>query len=167
MPNDKTAFLAGMSATYFGFASEIMELRTKNPNLNYDVAPLPQLRSGQKAVYGKMYGFSLVRSSAKANTAFQDISTLVSAAYLTNLSQTMYLPSVRNDIIAQGSSDPYITNFNQAALISKSWLDVDPQISNQIFGNLVQSYVSGQKTIDNAIRDASDQYNAALQQAGN
>ncbi len=167
MSNDKTVFLAGQSAIYFGFASEILELRAKNPNLNYDVAPLPQLRSGQKAVYGKMFGFSLVRSSANANATYQIISTLILPANLAALSKTMYLPSVRNDVIAQGSTNAYITIFNKAALISKTWLDIDPQISRQIFSNLTQSLISGQKNIDQAIRDAADQYSAVLQQAGN
>ncbi len=165
MPNDKTAFLSGTLATYFGLASELFELREKNPNIDYDVAPLPEWKGGQKVVYGKLYGFSIVTSSAKANTAFQAISILVAPTNLAELSKMMYLPPVRNDLIAQGSPDPYIAVFNRLALISRSWMD-DPEASKQIFGNMVQSIIGGAKSADEAVREAGDQYDAALKRAG-
>jgi multiple sugar transport system substrate-binding protein len=166
MPNDKSAFLSGLLATYFGFASELADIRAKNPNLNFDVAPLPQLASGGlKATYGRMYGFSLVRASPNANAALQIISTLISPQYLAKLSQTMYGPTVRTDLIAQGSSDPYISVFDQAALVSKTWLDADPAQSDKIFGDLVQAITSGQKTINDALQNAGDQYDVVLKQA--
>jgi ABC-type glycerol-3-phosphate transport system substrate-binding protein len=166
MQDSKTAFLSGTLATYFGFASELSDIQTKNPNLNFDVAPLPQLRTGGvKATYGKLYGFSLVRASSNANTAYQVISILTQPANLSTLSQTMYLPPVRTDLIAQGSTDQYISIFDQAALVGKTWLDADPVQSGQIFGNLVDSITSGRENANQAIQDAGNQYNALLQQA--
>lgn len=166
MPNDKTAFLSGMLATYFSFASELSDIRNKNVNLNFDVGPLPQLRSGgQKAVYGKMYGFSLVRASPKLDATFQIVSILTKPENIQKLSQQMYAPSVRRDIIALGSTDPYITIFNQSALVAKTWLDIDAQKSKQIFGNLIQTITSGKKSVDEAIKDAGDQYDVLLKQA--
>ena len=166
MPNDKTAFLQGMLATYFGFASELADIRDKNPNLNFDAAPLPQLRAGGvKADYGKIFGFSLVRSSANVDTAYQVISILTSAQYLADLAQTMYLPSVRRDVIARGNNDPYITIFNKAALIANTWIDADPAQSRQIFAGMVDSLTSGRKDIYQAIQDAGDQYDLVLKQA--
>ena len=49
------------------------------------------------------------------------------------LSQSMYLPPVRTDLIAAGTSDPYITIFDQAALVARSWIDADPSVSTGIF----------------------------------
>lgn len=167
MTNDKSAFLSGTLSTYFSFASELNSIEAKNPNLNFDIAPIPQLRTGgQKAGYAKMYGFSLVRSSVKLDAVYQIISNLTTAVNLQKLSQTMYAPSVRRDIIALGSTDPYLTIFNQAVLVSKTWLDVDASKSRQIFSSLVQAVTSGQKGIDQALRDANDQYNVVLKQAG-
>jgi ABC-type glycerol-3-phosphate transport system substrate-binding protein len=165
MPNDKTAFLSGILATYFGYTSDIYDIRSKNHNLNFDVSGLPQLRSGgKKALYSKMYGFSLVKSSPKLDASFQVISTLTSAENLQKLSQKMYAPSVRRDIIAKGSSDPYITIFNQSALVAKSWLDISASQSRQLFGNLIQTIISGQKSIDQAVKDTGDQYDVLLRQ---
>lgn len=166
MPDSKTAFLSGTLATYFGFASEIADLRNKNPNLNFDVSPLPQVRTGgTKATYGRMYGMSIVHSSPNQAAVAQIISLLTSAPYIGTLATTRYLPSVRRDIIGQGSSDPYISIFNEAALVAKSWLDADPNTSSQIFGSMIQSVTSGQQTISQALSYYSSQYDAALKSA--
>ena len=164
MPNDKVAFLSGTLATYFSYASDLSDIRNKNINLNFDVAPLPQLKSGSKAVYGRMYGFSLVKSSQKLDGSYAIISILTDPTNLKQLSQSTYSPSVRRDIIALGSTDPYITIFNESALISKTWLDVGFEQSRQIFGNLIQTITSGKKSIEQAIKDASDLYDVTLKQ---
>lgn len=166
LPNSKSAFLSASLATYFGFASELFDIRSKNPNLNFDAALIPQVRqNGIKASYGKMYGFSIVRSSPNPGVAYQVISILTAPQFLSKLSQTMYLPPVRRDLIAQGSTDPYISIFNQAALVTRTWLDVDPLKSQQILSEMTGSITSGRKTLFAAIRDAGDQYDVVLQQA--
>ena len=166
MSDSKSAFLAGNLATYFGFASELSDIRTKNPNLNFDVALLPGPKTpGTAVTYGRMYGFSMIKTSPNLTAAFQVMSTLSSSQYLGTLSDSMYLPNVRRDVLADGSGDPYIALFGKAALVSSTWLDADPAGSSQIFSDMVQSFASGQKSIYQAIQDAGDQYNALLSQA--
>ncbi|MFA6459560.1 MAG: extracellular solute-binding protein [Candidatus Paceibacterota bacterium] len=165
MPDSKTAFLSGTLATYFGFASELADIRAKNPNLNFDVAPLPQWKSGYKSVYSKMYGYSILRTSQYQNSAYQTFAILGSAANMSELSTSLYLPSVRRDIIASGSTDPYVSVFNEQALIGKTWYDADSSISFTILGNMVDSVTSGAKSLRDALSDASDQYDVALKQA--
>jgi len=166
MPNDKTSFLSGITATYFGFASELKDIRMKNPNLNFDAAPLPQVRTGGiKATYGKLFGFSIIRSSPNPNAAYQIISTLVSPMYLPKLAEEMYLPTVRRDLIAQGSTDPYLAVFDATALVANTWLDADLTQSRQLFANMIQTITSGKNSISEAIQDFEDQYNVLLKRA--
>jgi len=166
MPNSKTAFLSGALATYFGFASELKDIRAKNPNLNFDAAPIPQLRSGGiKATYGRLYGLSIVRSSPNQNAAYQTFAVLANSTNLSALSQLTYLPSVSLSLIGSGSSDPYLSIFNQAVLVAKTWLDADQTRSYQILGNMVGSITSGAKTVAEAVNDAGEEYDVALRQA--
>ena len=105
-PNSKTAFLSGKLSTYFGLASELFKLRQKNPNLNFDVASMPQYRTGgTAALYARMYGFSIVKASTNANGTYQIISLLTQPANLVNVSNDLYLPSVSRAVIASGSND--------------------------------------------------------------
>ncbi len=166
MSDSKTEFLSGNLATYFGFTSEIADIRNKNPNLNFDVAPIPQAKTGLiKANYARMFGLSIVRSTPNSSGVYQILSILTQPNYLSKLEQTLYLPSVRNDLVTQGSSDPYISIFDQAALIGKTWLDPDPQISNQIFGTIIEAVTTGQRTSSQAIEDGGLLYDSAINQA--
>jgi len=166
MSDSKTEFLSGNLATYFGFASELSDIRTKNPNLNFDAAPLPQVRTGGiKANYGRMFGFSIVRSTPNANGVYQVLSILTQPNYLGTLANTMYLPPVLTGLIAQGSNDPYLSVFDNAALVSKAWIDADPNKSAIILGNMVESITTGQKSSFQAIEDGGLQYNQILNQA--
>jgi ABC-type glycerol-3-phosphate transport system substrate-binding protein len=166
LANSKAAFLSGSLATYFGFASELFDLRAKNPNLNFDAALMPQLRkNGFQATYGRMYGLSMVRSTPNPSGVYQILTTLTSPQYLSRLSETMYLPPVRRDLLTQGSKDPYITIFGQAALDARSWLDADPAKSQQIMADMTSSITSGSKTVSQAIQDAGAQHDVVLEQS--
>lgn len=163
LPTSKNSFLAGNLATYFGFTSEISEIREKNPNIDYDVAPIPQIRTGKvRTTYGNMYGISIARSTTNQSNTYMVMQILTSPESMAVLSELTYLPSVRRDVIATGSVDPYMAIFLDAALISKGWLDTDPTVSNQIFTELVESVTSGREDTYRALRQASDELDLSL-----
>jgi multiple sugar transport system substrate-binding protein len=164
LPSADSDFLSGGLAVYFGFASEINQLRNKNPNINFDAAPLPQVRNGSiKAVYGTIYGLSIVRSSKNPTNAYNIIQILADPSNLSTLVGLTYLPPARRDMIAAGTTDPYLSIFYNAALITKSWADIDPNQSNAILQAMVQSVTSGSKSVHQAISDADGQYDLSLQ----
>ncbi|MEI6057674.1 MAG: extracellular solute-binding protein [bacterium] len=157
LPGSESYFLAGNLATYFGFASELRDIRSQNPNLNFDVAPVPQPdKAAVRTTYGQMYGFSLVKNSANVSTAYTILSSLTSASSLAEWTKLTYLPPVRRDMISAGTTDPYLAIFYDAALISKDWLDPNPQGTISIFQNMVQAVTSGSANLNNAIQNASD-----------
>ncbi len=164
LPSSKSWFLSGNLATYFGFASELFNLRDKNPNIDFDVAPLPQARTGKNRVtYGSMYGFSIVRTAVDQLGAYTVLQILTAPDSLALLSDLMYLPPVRRDMIATGSTDPYQVIFYNSALVSKNWLDKDPSKSSTIFQNMIESITSGRVDVRTAINTASDSLDLYLQ----
>ncbi len=164
LPSSKNSFLSGTLATYFGFTSEIRDLRAKNPNIDFDIAKLPQTKKGSiRATFGNMYGLSMVRSTTNANNTFSVLSIITQPGASSILSNLSYLPSARRDIIAAGSVDPYMSIFLDSALISKGWLDTNSNRSNQIFTRLVESITSGRLDTNSALKQASDELNVSLQ----
>jgi ABC-type glycerol-3-phosphate transport system substrate-binding protein len=157
LPDSESYFLSGNLATYFGFASEISDIRTKNPNINFDVAPLPQAPNEKNRVtYGRLYGFSLVKGSANTNAAYSVISSLTAPDALAEWQTLTYLPPVTRATIAAGTTDPDMAIFYDGALISQGWLDPDPFGTQSVWQNMVQSIVSGASTIKDAVQTASD-----------
>jgi ABC-type glycerol-3-phosphate transport system substrate-binding protein len=163
LPNSRSSFLSGNLATYIGFASEISDLRQKNPNIDFDAAALPQARQGKnRATYGNMYGFSVVRSTKDANATFTVLSQIITTDALFEMRNLSYLPPVRRDMLSLGSTDPYMSIFYDSALISKGWLDTNKAQSNSIFQNITEAVTSGRKTTSEALRGGSDEFDISL-----
>jgi hypothetical protein len=109
-----------------------------------------------------MYGISIVRSAANVNATYTILSSLIEASSLNTLVSMTYLPSVRRDIIASGSTDPYLSIFNNSALVSRNWLDIGRIDSNKILQNITELITSGRKNAREAIQSGSEEFNILL-----
>lgn len=155
LPSSKNLFLSGNLATYFGFASELFDIRNKNPNLDFDIAPLPQIKdTNNRVTYGRMYGLSIVRSTKNELGSYNTISELIQPQNLSILQKITYLPPVRRDLLSAGSKDAYLSIFFDSALISKGWLDPNREESNKILSNLIENITSGRSGSYEAIQEA-------------
>lgn len=156
-------FLAGDLATYIGFGSEIANLRVRNPNLNFDVALLPQTASDSlKSTFGKILGIAMVRSGSNPSGTLANLFSLTDASVVGYASGVLSLPPARRDLLSVRPSDPYKAVFYDSALISRGWLDPDRLGTNMIFRDLVESVSSGRLRLNEAISEASTQLDEVL-----
>lgn len=156
LSSSKMRFLSGDLAIYFGFASEYSDIKEKNPNLNFDVAMVPQVVDTQtKKTYGELYGFSFLKSSQNVTQAYNLLSTLVSANSVLILTDYMDIAPARKDMISAGSSDSVKTVFYNSALISRGWIDPDANYTNQIFKNMVENVTTGKMNVKDSVSNAS------------
>ena len=163
LPLSLSYFLSGDLGVYFGFASEIYNIRLKNPNLNFDVAVVPQRREANtKTTFGKMQSFALVKSSKKLLPAFNTISVLTGKDNISLWIKTSGLPPVRRDLLASGSTDPVGSIFYSSAIISKGWLDPNREETKNIFQNMIESVVSGRLRLAEAVRRADSEIQSLL-----
>lgn len=164
LPKSQDFFLSGNMAIYFGPASELSQIRAKNPNLNFDVAIVPQIKSENKVnkVYAKVYGLSIVKSSQFIPQAFQAINTMTTKENIALLENISNLPPIRKDLLSTIPSDLYKSVFYKSAIWSKSFMDVDGTETNLIFQNMIESITSGRKTIYDSISTANDALNDLL-----
>lgn len=154
LPNSENMFLNGDLAFYFGYASEIQRIQDKNPNLNFDVAQIPQEEDGVPNVYGKMTAFAIVKNSKNFNGALGVISKLTEKASIELWRDVYNLPPVRRDLLAEPAKDPYMTVFYRSAIQSKSWHDPSPAESDVVFRDMIESITSGRDKLSNAVGDA-------------
>jgi multiple sugar transport system substrate-binding protein len=153
LPQSKQAFLANNLAVYFGHASEFKELQDKNPNLNFDVAEVPQDVGTLPSVYGKISGFAIMRSSRNMEGALAVISTLVSKESIGTWAKLTGLPPVRRDDLALPPTDSFAAIFNRAAVKAKAWYDPNPVQSDAAFRDMIESITTGRKATTGAISD--------------
>jgi ABC-type glycerol-3-phosphate transport system substrate-binding protein len=158
LPESKNAFVAGELATYFGYASEVTEIREKNPNLNFDVAPMPQIRNvNNRLTFGNMLAFSITKATQNSGNTYGVLQTLLGSKALSYWTELTGLPPVRRDLIAERPTDAYRSVFYDSALIAKAWLDPDKDATSAIFQGVVESVLSGKETIHTAVSRADEE----------
>lgn len=156
LPSSQNFFLSSNLATYIGFASEIFSLQQKNPNLNFDVTYVPQIRSAENRLnFANLYGLSVVKQSKNVAAAFLVVTSLVEPASLKALETKTNLPPVRRDLLADKPTDAYRSVFYDSALVSRSWIDPSPTDTSEIFRTMVESVTSGQARISESLNRAN------------
>jgi len=163
LPNSKQAFLAGDLALYFGFASELEDLRSKNANLDFDVATLPQTNNlRNNLTFGKMQGLAISKKSKNVAGAFKTISMLIQSEQLKVLGELTQLPPVARGLLAVEPLDPYQYIFFKSALAANAFLDPDEENMDLIFQEMVEALISGKRSASEAVARADDELNLLL-----
>lgn len=150
----RAAFGASELALYIGYASEEPLIRQTNPNLNFAVAPIPQLRTKETALnIGTVYALAIPRSSDNLRGAQQAAYILASSPASSLFSQAIGIPSARRDVL----SESVVGNaelFNRQAIISRSWIDPDPVKTNELFRDMIEGVTSGALKLGEALQRA-------------
>jgi ABC-type glycerol-3-phosphate transport system substrate-binding protein len=163
LTNSIDAFANGDLALYFGFASEYLKIKNKNPNLNFDVTFLPQIKGAKTySTFGNMLGFAILKNSANPAGAYSIISALTSAQAVPFWTDIFNIPSARRDVLSVVNSNSVKTIFNQSAIMSRGWLDPGNALTGAIFLEMVESYTTGRATLEDAIGNASDRLDSLL-----
>lgn len=163
LPTSLNMFLSGNSAMYIGFASELVGIQQRNSNLNFDVTLVPQIRNTpKKVVFGHMYALAVVKQSKQIGAAFTFLGSLTDISSAKALEPLTNLPPVRRDMLSQKPASAYMEVFYTSALISKSWTDPDPGLTNNSFRDLVESVTSGRARPSEALGRVSDELNIQL-----
>ena len=72
LPEDVDSFTSEFSAIWFGYPTDESRIQAKNPNLNYKITSIPQIRTSKdRLTYGKIYGVAMIKASQnKAAASF-------------------------------------------------------------------------------------------------
>ena len=163
LPNSKQLFVAGDLALYFGFASEFTDIVRANPNLNFDVSTIPQLRDANTpTTYGQMSAFAIPRISKNPSGAFATALALTNTGSIGLFSSISGLPPVRRDLLSQEQTNAVASVFYDSALISKAWRDPNNVESEKVFKNIIESVTSGRADLSEAVDTADAELNLLL-----
>ncbi|MAZ40806.1 hypothetical protein CL654_01675 [bacterium] len=161
------AFSLGDLALYLAPASEYENIKSRNPLLNYDVAPVPQLEVGTDANYGTIYAVGIVKNSPNFNQAFPAAFFLSFASQENQrlLEDIFFLPSARRDLLSGGSTDPVMSVFYDGAIITRTWLDPNPGATENVFRKMVRDVSINVTDAGQAIVTAKNALRSLVNQA--
>lgn len=153
--DSRSAFSSEDLAFYFGHASELRALVNANPNQNFTVAPVPQIRGEtSKMTSARVMGIAVAAASRNMNTSFYVANALSTGEFASQFAAALGIAPVRRDLLAQSPSDAYSPVFYASALFSRTWLDPSSVDTDKIFSSTVESVLSNSLTPRDAIRDA-------------
>ncbi len=162
-PNSANAFSAEDLAFYFGYASEFPSFINKNPNQNFSIAPVPQIRSAKfKSTMSQVTGVAISSFSKNFNTAFIAATKMASGSFAQNLAEKTGVAPARRDLLAIKPKDAYSPTFYNSALFGRSWLDPSIKDTNDIFRGMIDSVLSNNLSTREAILGASTRLNLLL-----
>lgn len=145
-------------AMMFIYSYQIDTLLNKNPNLNFGISKMPQLKNTSKVInFADYWGFAVANSSENPFEAWQFLKFLGQKENLYQYLQYSNRPSPRRDLIKIQKDDPQLGVFATQALSATSWYQVDNVAIGNIFVDMIESIIGGNLTYNEAIKKAADQ----------
>lgn len=155
LPESKNAFLSQDLAIYFGYSSELADIQRKNPNLNFDTSRVPQVRDFPfKSTFGNMTSVVVLKTSRNKGAGFFTAQLLTSPEFNKGISDALHIPPTQRSLLAKAPADPFMKVFYDSALVSKSWLDANPERTSAIFQTIINSIISGSVRLHDAVSRA-------------
>ncbi len=165
LPSSDTMFVNGNLAMYFGYASELKEIREMNPHLDFDVAVVPQIKgSPAKATFGRIYALAVSKASLRKKAAFTALFKMMGGNFSKNFAEDVSMTPVRRDLLAEGNKGAFSPIFFKSAIMSKAWLDPNPDKVYKIFQNMVESVATGAARPSESVKEARGQIEELLKQ---
>ena len=167
LPNSLDAFAQGKLAMYVGYASEVRDIQAKNAHLNFDVAPLPQIRAGDQKrtlTFGTLYALAVPRVANNIYGATRMALFLTSPKPSQFFAEAIGTPSPRRDLLSTTPDDPLQLIFRNSALLSRAWLDPNAEETDKIFRRMVGDVTSGALRLSDTVQRANQELRVLIQQ---
>lgn len=158
-PDSLESFTNGQTAFFFGYWYHLSEIQKRSPSLNFGLAALPQISSGQQVNFANYWVESVAASSQNKDLAWAFIQA-VSKAPQNYLTSTGRPAALRTEVAAQ-QANPILATFANQALTAKTWYHgSDPETAENIFAQLIDAIRAGTAeepldTVDLAARQIS------------
>ncbi len=154
-PDSQAAFIAGDLAIYFGLASELKNIQQKNPNLNFDVASIPQVEElTNNVTYADVYALAIPKNSPNAQIALSVAANLANGTNTLALAASSNFVPIRRDLLS-GTQGKFISVFYDSALHARSWIDPSDEGTTKVFSEMVESVISGLSNSADAVEVAN------------
>lgn len=152
------AFANGRAAFLYGYAYTRGQINSKAPNLNYDVAPVPQNNLDNPTVnYSNYFAEVVSKQSKNQNWAWDFLKFATSKDSLDTYYKQDKQPSSRRDLIELQTSDDQIGVFAHANLTGKTFYKADEAKFDAIIGDMINNIILRGQAVDQALSRAQSQ----------
>ena len=162
MPEDRSRFLSGELAIYFGYGSELEALQKANPNLNFDMTNVPQgARATALRGYGKFYGFAIPLAATDKIAAYEVAVELSNEVNGTAIATSLGMSPALRSVVASGAIDPFQAVRQESSLIARGWLEPS-KATGDIFKTMIEDVTSGRLQVSEAVSQMAERLRLAF-----
>ena len=159
MPDSLEAFMAGRVGYFFGYAYHKEFIDAQAPQLDYEIAPMPQVSANQKVNYANYWLETVSNKTEVVDYAWDFLLFATSPEniekYLDKVKKPTALRST--EIINKQLQDPVLTVFADQLLTSRSWYHgANSAEAEQAFNEMIKVTLQGELTPERAMLNAVD-----------
>ncbi len=157
------AFVQGKLGMMLSYSYLRPVLKSRAPNLNWDVTAAPQIdASGSKVNFANYWGEAVSKFSAHQQAAWNFLSFITQKEMLKRYYEKHELPSSRRDILTEQITDEEIGPFAQNVLTAKSVYKTDVAKFESIFLKVIDDVILRNLPPEEALRNGAQQMNLIL-----
>ncbi|MBI3638205.1 extracellular solute-binding protein [Candidatus Wolfebacteria bacterium] len=162
--NSLDNFSQGKTAAIFNYMSRIPLIKSKNPVLNFGVAPMPQLGKGRQTVnIADYWGLTVSKASQNPTWAWDFvIQTATNPDVADAYSKSVTRPPALRSLISKYINDPQIGVFASQALTARSWAKPDSAAVRQIYENMIELVLDNRMSTKEALVNAREEMNRIM-----
>ncbi|HTL39339.1 MAG TPA: sugar ABC transporter substrate-binding protein [Methylomirabilota bacterium] len=158
------AFTQGKVAMMINYSYMIPTIKDKAPNLNWDVAAVPQTsETGNKINFANYWGEAVSKSSKNSAVAWDFLNFISQKSELTKYYAKHKQVSSRKDMLPDQASDIDIGVFAENALTARSVYKKDANQFEAVFLNMIDDVILRNLEAKDALQNAVQQINLTLQ----
>lgn len=159
---DRSEFVAGNLAFYFGYGSEALLLEKLNPNLSFGIAEIPQGEAATvRRTYAKFYGLSTLRSSDNQAGAAKVMFSLGGPSIAPKIAVSCSMVPAHRSAVLTGSNDVYGRITYQSTLIARGWLNPKLSGADEAFRIMTEDINENRRKISGAVGDTVNRIESA------
>ncbi len=152
------AFANGRAAFLFSYSYTRDTILQKSPNLNFDVAPVPQPNLDDPSVnFANYWGEVVSKQTRYPQVGWDFLKFLISKPELDKYYASAKVPASRSDLISLQIPDANLGVFANANLTAKSFYRPDQVKMDNIFGQAIDSVILNRTSIQSALQQAQAQ----------
>lgn len=150
-------FASGKTAYYLGYHYDLVNLKDINPNLNFDLAALPQISQDAQVNYPNYWVESVSANSKQKDMAWTFLTILTNEENAKKYAEITKKPAARRAILAEQTNDYELSVFAQQALTAKNWYHgKDVLEAKKLFGSMIdQALVAEDKPLEDIVKDTA------------
>lgn len=149
-------FTQGKLGIMFGYAYHLPTIKAQAPKLNFGITKLPQIESNTPVNFANYWIETVSSKSKYANEAWDFIQFATKADQAKTYLAKAKKPTALRSLVNEQVDDLDIGVFAEQVLTAKSWYKgADSNAMEKIFADMIDTVVSAQDKIENAINLAA------------